>query len=290
MIDEFNKVINYIEEDLLNDHPTGDIEKITGTSDYQFKRMFSFLTGMSLGEYIRNRRLSMACQDLLGGAKVIDVAFKYGYQSTDGFSKAFQEWSGFRPSEVSKKKQEKFFPKLEFSFQIKGGVTMEYRIEKKEAFNIVGVSKRIPIQFKGENKEIIELAQSITEKQRSEMRKLGNLYPNQVVNGSFSFDEQRMNERGSLEHIIGFLTTKESSHEDLTTISVESNLWAIFPTKGEFPKVMQETWARIFSEWLPVSNYELVEAPEISFTNFEDEATEKYSEIWIAVKDKRVEN
>ena len=286
MINEFNQVMNYIDDHLLDDYSVENIEKIVGTSEYHFKRMFSFLTGMSLSEYIRNRRLSMACQDLLTGEKVTDVAFKYCYQSTDGFSKAFQEWSGFRPSEVSKSKKQKFFPKLEFSFQIKGGITMDVRIEKKEAFNIIGVSKRIPIQFEGENNEIIKLAQSISDEQRNEMHRLGDLYPNQVVNASYAFDEQRINEKGTLEHLIGFLTTKKSTRTDLTQISVESNLWAIFPIRGEFPKLMQETWARIFSEWLPESNYELVEAPEISFTNFKDDSEEKYSEIWIAVKKK----
>ncbi|MGX6978135.1 AraC family transcriptional regulator [Vagococcus elongatus] len=286
MLDEFNQVIDYIERHLQEEISQKDIAKITGTSDYHFRRMFSFLTGMSLHEYIRNRRLSVANQDLLLGEKVTDVAFKYRYQSTDGFSNAFLDWSGFRPSEVIKSKRQKFFPKLEFSLKIQGGISMEFRIEKKEPFNIIGVSKRVPMQFEGENDEIIKLAQSITEEQKNEMHKLGNLYPNQVVNASYSFNDQRTDEKGSLEHLIGFLSTEKSDRYDLTQISIDSNLWAIFPIKGTFPSTLQETWARIFSEWLPASKYELVEAPEISFTKFEDNSVEKYSEIWIAVKEK----
>lgn len=288
MLAEFNQVIDYIEDHLQDNISAKTIETITGTSDYHFRRMFSFLTGMPLNEYIRNRRLSMANQDLLLGEKVIDVAFKYRYQSADGFSKAFQDWSGFRPSDISKNKKQKFFPKLEFSFRIQGGISMEFHIEEKEPFRLIGVAKRVSMQFEGQNSDIIQLAQSISDEQKKEMHKLGNLYPHQVINASYNFDEKRFDEKSSLDHLIGFLSTKESSRPDLTQISVDRQLWAIFPVTGEFPSELQKTWARIFSEWLPASRYELVEAPEISFTKYDDDSTIKYSEIWIAVREKMV--
>src|SRR5699024_11254119 len=92
-----------------------------------------------------------------------------------------------------------------------------------------------------------------------------NMEPHQVVNASHNFDEGRMEEKGSLDHIIGFLTTEESGFDKLDVVEVPALTWAIFSSKGAFPETMQETWAKIASEWLPSSDYELVEAPEISF-------------------------
>src|SRR5690625_3103160 len=163
MLKSMNEALVYIESHLNDRIDYTKIERITGTSIYHFRRIFSFLSGMSLGEYIRNRKLSNATFDLQDeGMTVTETAFKYGYESVDGFSRAFKEWSGISPSEVKKKNMLKAFPKLTLQLTIQGGIDMDYRIENKEAFKIVGVKGRIPIQFEGESQEIIKLAQSIT--------------------------------------------------------------------------------------------------------------------------------
>lgn len=282
-----NEALDYIESRLNDEIDYSEVEKITGTSIYHFRRMFSFLAGISLGEYIRNRKLSNATFDLLHeGMSVTETAFKYGYESVDGFSRAFRDWSGISPSEVKKKKMLKAFPKLSFQLTIQGGINMEYKIVKKEAFKIVGLKKRVPIQFKGENQEIIKLAQSITPEQRKKLHSFANIEPNQVVNASFNFDDECMQEKGSLDHMIGFLTTKESGLDEFDVVEVTALTWVIFSSRGEFPKVMQETWGKIASEWLPSSDYELVEAPNISFTGDLSNRSNVYSEIWFAVKKK----
>lgn len=282
-----NEALDYIESRLNDEIDDKELERITGTSVYHFRRMFSFLSGMSLGEYIRNRRLSNATFDLLHeGKSVTETAFKYGYESTDGFSRAFKEWSGINPSEVKKKNMLKAFPKLSFQLTIQGGINMDFRIEKKDAFKIVGVQKRVPIQFEGENQEIMKLAKSITPEQRTKLQSYANIEPNNIVNASYQFDEGRMEEKGSLHHMIGVLTSKESDFEEFDVVDVPAQTWAVFSSKGEFPKVMQETWGKIVSEWLPSSDYELVEAPEISFTGDLSDRNNVYSEIWMAVKRK----
>ncbi|MEW9108105.1 MAG: AraC family transcriptional regulator [Cytobacillus gottheilii] len=288
MLKRMNEALDYIEVHLNDEIDYNEVEKITGTSIYHFRRMFSFLAGMSLGEYVRNRKLSNATFDLQNeGKSVTETAFKYGYESVDGFSRAFREWSGINPSEVKKTNTLKAFPKLSFQLTIQGGNNMDYRIQQKEAFKIVGVKKRVPIKFQGENQEIIKLAQSITPQQREQMRNLANLEPHQVVNASYHFDVERMEEKGSLDHMIGVLTDSQSDFDELDVIEVPKLNWAIFSSKGEFPKSMQETWGKIAAEWLPSSDYELVEAPEISFTGDLSDRSNVYSEIWIAVK-KRV--
>lgn len=279
---ELNRLIDYIEEHLTSDIQLSEVAKQSGISEYHLKRTFSFVAGITLFEYIKNRRLACANVDLVNGASATVTAFAYGYQTLEGFSRAFRDWSGYLPSEVKKSGVCKSYPKLTFHLEIKGGNSMDYRIEEKGTFAIIGVSKRVPIQFVGVNSSIVELAKAITEEQKEEMHRLGDLAPNQVVNASFQFDEGRMEEKGALTHMIGFLTSKIDECKGLEQRIIPGHTWAIFPNQGSFPEVLQTTMANIFSEWLPNSGYELVEAPEISFTKWLNQG-EAYSEVWIAV-------
>lgn len=286
MLESLNRLMDHIDQHLTEDITSQDVTRIVGVSDYHFRRMFSYMAGMTLNEYIRNRRLSEANKDLIHGKSVTDVAYTYGYQSVDGFSRAFRDWCGFLPSEVIKNKIQKSFPKFTFFIDIKGGISMEFKLEQKPSFNVVGVSKRVPIQFEGVNNSIVELAQSITEQQRNEMRQLADLYPHQVLNVSFDFDEGYLEEKGSLTHMIGFATTQENTYKDLEQITIESNLWAVFPNSGPFPETLQETMAKTYAEWLPTSGYELSDLPSISFTKHDGPSDNVYSEVWVAVKSK----
>lgn len=286
MLESLNRLMDHIDQHLTEDITSQDITRIVGVSDYHFRRMFSYMAGMTLNEYIRNRRLSEANKDLIQGKSVTEIAYTYGYQSVDGFSRAFRDWCGFLPSEVIKNKIQKSFPKFTFFIDIKGGISMEFKLEHKSSFNVVGVSKRVPIQFEGVNHDIVELAQSITEQQRSEMHQLADLYPNQVLNVSYDFDESYLDETGSLTHMIGFATTQDNPYEDLEQITIESNLWAVFPNTGPFPKTLQETMAKTYAEWLPTSGYELADLPSISFKKHDGPSDNVYSEVWVAVKPK----
>ncbi|GAB2572853.1 AraC family transcriptional regulator [Gracilibacillus alcaliphilus] len=287
MLKGMNQAMQYIEEHLDKEIEERELEKITGTSIYHFRRLFTFLSGMTLTAYIRNRRLSNAAFDLLReGVSVTDTAFKYGYDSVDGFSRAFREWAGFSPSEVKQQQRQRLrtFPKLTFQLTIQGGINMDYKIVEKEAFKVIGVSKRVPVQFEGVNPEIEQLAKSITDKQWEVMHRHANIEPKKVINASYNFDSDRMQEAGLLDHMIGMLTTEEDLFEDVDVLEVPSQTWAIFSSQGEFPKKLQETWAKIASEWLPASDYQLVEAPEISYIEDYTDLDNVYSEIWIAVK------
>ncbi|EPI39013.1 AraC family transcriptional regulator [Enterococcus faecalis] len=283
MLANLNQAMDYIEEHLTEEVSFDELAKKTGISVYHFKRTFSFIAGMSLAEYIKKRRLAEANLALLAGEKVTDVAFKYGYQSIEGFSRAFRDWSGQAPSEVMKTQIQKTFPKFSFYIDIKGGQSMDVKLIEKPAFQIVGVSQKVPLQYQGENQAIMELAQRITPQQRAEMHTFDDVYPHQVVNASFDFQERRTIEGGEMTHMIGFATSQENTYEDLEQLSVPAHTWAVFPNEGPFPQTLQETWARIFSEWLPSSGYQVVAAPEISFTQYQGPAEAKYSEIWLAV-------
>ena len=287
MLNELNNVIDYIEEHLTEDLSLEVISEYAGVSDYHFRKIFFYLSGLTLSEYIKNRKLSEANKDLLHGDRVTDIAFKYGYQSMDGFTRAFKKWSGFLPSDVAKKGISKIFPKFSFVITVKGGITMEFRIENKPAFNLVGVSKRVPMQFEGVNNEIVKLALSITDQQKAEMHSLQNIEPHEIVNASYEADADFLREEGDLTHLIGILTTENQVSDQLEKVPVEANTWAIFPSEGPFPSTLQETMAKTYSVWLPSSNYEVINAPSFSFTKMDEHKKDyAYSEVWIPVREK----
>lgn len=285
MLKDLNKVIDYIEDHLTDDLSLEIISIYAGVSDYHFRKIFFYLSDITLSEYIKNRKLSEASMNLLHGEKVTDVALKYGYQSMDGFTRAFKKWCGFLPSEVMKNGISKTFPKLSFIITVKGGINMEFRIEDKPAFNLVGVSKRIPMQFEGVNNEIVKLAQSITEEQRKEMHSLQNIEPYEIVNASYEADANFLKEEGDLTHLIGVLTTTNQVSDQLEKVPVDAYTWAIFPNEGPFPSTLQNTMAKVYSEWLLSSDYEVINAPTFSFTKMDrDKKDYAYSEVWIPVR------
>ena len=280
MLKAFNKAMDYIEDHLTENIESQKIAQIALVSDYHFRRMFSYLTGLSLSEYIRKRRLSEAANALLAGTSVTEAAFLYGYDSLEGFSRAFKEWSGRTPKSVQEGKFVPTFSKINFQMTMTGGKSMEVKIVEKPAFKLIGVQKRVKQQYEGVNQEILDFTYTITEEQRKKMRALGDLFPKMPLNISYEADETH------LTHMIGFASTQDNIFEDLVQIEVPENLWAIFSSKGVFPNDFQATWKEIFSQWIPSSDYELVDLPQISFTDWLSEGEEKYSEIWLPLKKK----
>ncbi len=141
-IERFNEAISYIEEHLTEEIDYERLGRIACCSSYHFQRMFTYMAGVPLSEYIRRRKMSLAAVDLQGGnMKIIDVAGKYGYSSPTAFNRAFQTVHGIAPSAVkSEGVSVKSFPPILFKITVKGVEEMNYRIETKDAFRIVGVS------------------------------------------------------------------------------------------------------------------------------------------------------
>src|SRR5690606_17955862 len=123
----------------------------------------------------------------------------------------------------------------------------------------------------GVNQEIVKLAESITDEQRKEMHALQNIEPYEIVNASYDADAHFLKEEGYLTHLIGVLTTENNVSDLLEKVPVEAHTWAVFPNEGPFPSTLQQTMARIYAEWLPGSDYELVDAPLFSFTKMHED-------------------
>jgi AraC family transcriptional regulator len=286
---KMNEAISYIEKNLTNDIDFKEVARLAFCSEYHFQRMFSFLAGVTLSEYIRRRRLTLAAFDLTNSnIRVIDVAIKYGYSSSDSFSRAFQSLHGITPSEARNNGQPlKAYPRMTFQLSIKGGSEMNYRILVKEAFRIVGIKKRVPIVFNGVNSEITDMWKSLDGETISKLKEISNVEPLGLISASTNFSEGRMQEKGELDHYIGVATARECP-EYLTKLEVPNLTWAVFEVVGPFPNTLQDIWGRIYSEWFPSSNYELAEGPEILWNENKDITSPNFrSEIWIPVLKKQ---
>lgn len=284
-LEKMNAAMEYIESHLTEVIDYKEVARKARCSEYHFRRMFPFITGVSLSGYIRRRRLTLSVTDLTETSKNIsDIAKKYGYDSSDAFTRAFKNWHDLTPSEVQKGGQSvKAYPRMTFHLSIQGGIEMQYRIEKKDAFTIVGIMKRVQILFEGANPEIADMWRNLTQNTIDKLKAISNTDPKGLFQASTNFDEGRMDEQGGLDHYIG-VATNHYDGEEFTKLTVPSSSWAVFEIEDSSIENIQNTWGRIFSEWFPEAKYELSEGPEILWKEqMEDPSTEQRSEIWIPV-------
>lgn len=271
-----NKALDYMEEHLCESITVRDIAAHVYTSAAHLQRCFYSLTGLTIGEYIRNRRLTLAGHALCGEkVKVIDVALRYGYDSPESFSKAFSRFHGVTPV---KARQEgvtlKSYDRLVIKIIMEGGSVMDYRIEKKEAFTVVVKAKSI-----GEDsaKEVPAFW--------TEYRKQGldtKLIPLMGICG-----ETRP---GDKDFPYGIGCPEElalAAPEGFTKWTIPEKTWAIFKCVGAMPDAIQNMWTRIYSEWLPQAKYELNPPYDIEYYPDGDMDSPDYvSEIWVPVREK----
>ncbi|MFE7062941.1 GyrI-like domain-containing protein [Sutcliffiella sp. NPDC057660] len=286
LLKSMNDAMRYIENNLTDEIDFKEVARIAHCSEYHFKRMFSFLAGITLSEYIRRRRISLAAFELTNSRmRIIDVAIKYGYSSPDSFTRAFYNLHGVTPSEARNNGQLlKTYPSMTFQLSIRGGDEMNYRIEQKEAFNIVGIMKRVPIIFEGENPEITAMWKSLSMDDIDRLKKISDVKPQGMIQASTNFSEGRMEEKGELDQYIGVATTQECP-VGFSKLEVPALTWAIFDSTGPFPSTLQATWGRIYAEWFPSSTYQIAEGPEILSIKTKDLTSQSVkTEIWIPVK------
>lgn len=279
-----NQALAYIEDTLAGEIDFKQVERLALCSEYHFRRMFSFLAGISLSEYIRRRRLTLAVFDLLhSDASILEVALKYGYQSPDAFTRAFSRVHGMTPSQSRDEGQSlKAYPRMTFQLTIKGGDEMNYRIEEKDGFNIIGLMKRVPLVYRGVNPAIAAMAQALTEDMIATLKALSDVDPRGIISASTNFAEDR-SEGSELDHYIGVATTQEAP-DGFAQLAIPAGTWAVFESVGPFPDTLQDTWAQIYAEWFPSSGYEQVKGPEILWNADKDVTSPTYrSEIWIPV-------
>jgi AraC family transcriptional regulator len=279
LLHDMNTAMKYIEENLTREIDFKVVARLAHCSEYHFKRMFSFLARISLSEYIRRRRLTLAALEFQNhNVKVIDVAMKYGYNSPDSFTRAFLNVHGITPSVARKNgRQLKAYPPMTFQLSIKGGTEMNYRIVEKEGFNVVGVKYEVMMVNEILTPTYESMISAISDNEMKELEASSNIEPYGVVHVSVNYSESKEG-KATFNQYIGAATSKEPL-EKYSVLEVPSLLWAVFEIDGNWEHV-EEQWQRIYSEWLPSSLYELAEGPEILASK------DQKSEIWISIKEK----
>ena len=283
-LEAMNRAMVYIEANLDGEIDFRQVERLALCSEYHFRRTFSFLAGISLSEYIRRRRLTLAAFDLIhSDARVLDTAIKYGYGSADAFSRAFAALHGVTPREARAAGPSlKAFPRMTFQITVQGVSEMNYRIVDKEGFAIVGLMRRVPLIYEGVNPHIAAMWQSLNDELIATLKALSNVEPLGLISASTNFSEGRQ-DGGDLDHTIGVATTLDQP-PGLARLEVPPLTWAVFEAVGPFPETLQNVWGRIYAEWFPSSGYEVVPGPEILWNEGKDTASPAFrSEIWIPV-------
>lgn len=274
-IERLNSAMDYIEEHLTDAIDYEQLGRVACCSAYHFQRMFTYMAGVTLSEYIRRRKMSLAAVDLQGGdMKIIEIAGKYGYNSPTAFNRAFQAIHGIAPSAVKGEGVSvKSFPPLTFKITIKGAEEMNYRIETKDAFRIIGVSSPLHQQIEENFAIVPQMWQDAVT--NGTLEKLGGLMdapPMGLLGVSACSGED-------WKYFIAVSSTKTDT--DFEEYIVPASTWAIFPGAGTNLSV-QELERRIVTEWLPTSGYEYANAPDIEVYINPDPQDAKY-EVWIPV-------
>ncbi len=283
-IKDMNEALEYIEQNLENSISSEDVARKAHLSKFHFLRIFNILTGMTLGEYIRQRRLSLAVREVVSTKhKIIDIALKCGYETPEAFTKAFKKLHNMSPSEARKtKKNLKAFPPLSFQIIVKGEEKMNYKIVKKEQFKVAGIKTHVT-NNNGENFKIIprfwdeiekDGSRSILEKNKGKLGIMGICY-------NFNM------ETNEFDYIIAIEGDNIHGLENYDVVNIKSNTFAIFESIGSMPNAIQDVWKRIFAEWFPATKYEHADGPELEVYYPGDPSSNQYkSEVWIPIIDK----
>lgn len=291
-ITKIQKAINYIEDHLMDEINYIDIAKHIYTSSYEFHRMFSFVTGMTVNTYIRNRRLSLAANDLLeSNVRVIDVALKYGYETPESFTKAFSRFHGIAPKYVKENHAKlTLFNPLVIKIYIEGGRSMNYRIvqTKKQRFISIIKSFNNEIINDENNHDVPDFWQEcINNKIIDELLKLRK----EGKKDLYGLCSPALEGASTFEYGIGVLIdedTLEITNEEMERLGfafwdVVEGTYAVFECLGIDAKCISDTWTKFYKEFLPQTGYSALDATDYE-VYFENGREGLFCELWIPIK------
>jgi len=117
-----NDAIDFIEANLTGKVDYIKTAKVACSSLSRFQNIFLFITNITPSEYVRRRRMALSAEELLNSKiKIIDLSYKYGYESPEAFTRSFKAFHGISPSDVRKYCKFIEYPRISFQLQIKGG-------------------------------------------------------------------------------------------------------------------------------------------------------------------------
>lgn len=284
------RAIDYIELHLADDIDYETMAKKAYSSQFHFQRIFSIVCGMTVGEYIRRRRLSVSASDLISNNdKVIDVAMRYGYDTPEGFTRAFTNFHGVTPTEAKRGKCVKSFSRLSVKLILSGGSTMDYRIEKLDNFKIICKRKQVSSQDGMTATPDISAFWDECRKDGTTQRLAGYIPEDTRLRGLIGVCFGILGEN-EFPYVIGSeYDGRPVEDSEFEIIEIPAATYAVFTIKGKIPDVYPEAYKKIYTEFFPQSDkYEYYNGVEIEVYHSEDPDDPNYeTEAWIAVKEIR---
>ena len=292
MIEELERTIEYIENNLLKDIKINKLSKYVGMSSYQLQRSFQILTGYSIGEYIRNRRLYLAAVELASSkAKIIDIAYKYGYETPESFTKAFSKFHYNTPSKVKQGGSYINFYRIKVKIVINQGEEMNVKITPMFPIKLIGFEKEF--SFETSYQEIPKFWDDICAKHCSRIYagqepitpEEHAIVDNCIGEYAICIDDNSKN----FKYMVAGRYAGGEVPKGMKLIELEKGDWAVFDCYGPNPKTLQDTNTKIFNEWIPNNkDYEVRANYNIEWYDCTGDMSDEnyHSAIWIPVKKK----
>ncbi len=285
-IQRLNRAIRYVESNLSGDLTPQDVAAKANMSSFHFQRTFSVVTGVTLAEYIRRRKLTLAARELMEGERILDTAVKYGYESQASFTRAYRNMHGFTPGTTRNPGVTvKAYPPLVFNLTIQGEHSMDYEIRNIGEITVAGEMR--PISSKdGENYKVIPQFWQDVMTDGSFGKLMKKADPKGVLRGAgLGICIDYSEEQEEFNYIIGMEPAAGTDLGALTVRTIPAFTWAVFRGEDPLPDGIQKLWKRIFSEWFPATEYSHVDGPELElyFDPIKEGGNMRY-EVWIPVE------
>lgn len=275
----FNKALEYIDNHLDSNIESSEIYRITSYSYDVFARIFSIISGISLGEYIRSRKLSKAAEDLQEGrGNIAEVAMAYGYSSPDSFSYAFKKFHGISPSDVKSGQSFHVAQPLRFSVTISGG-EFDASIKEKESFKLVGISQNL-----SPDEMSIEVWQNLGQKLQE---KIGYIKSESMEMYGLYFQTE---ENTEIQYMIAYhlsdnVVEKQAIQMGLTVIEIPAMKYAVLGLEGEVPANIHSAWNYLVGVFLPQEGYKYADSYELELYHGNNvKSSDFYIELWVPIK------
>ncbi|EXU65263.1 AraC family transcriptional regulator [Streptomyces sp. PRh5] len=284
MLERLNEALDHIDSRLDQRIEVAELARIAMTSEYHFRRLFSALAGISLSEYVRRRRLTLAGAEVLAGERtLLEIAVRYGYGSGEAFARAFRAMHGVGPGEARRAGASlSSQPRMSFRLIVEGSSSMRYRVVEKERFQVVGKKVRVPLVHEGVNPAIAEFIRGLGQETIRRIAALSDQEPEGILGVSDNLDPSRA-EGTELDYYHG-VVTGAAAPEDLDALTVPAGAWAVFENSGPFPQALQYLWRDVFTQWFPSNPYQSRPGPEILRTRLSPDGARADAELWIPVE------
>ena len=275
-LESLQKALDFIENNITDtaELTSFEVANEVFSSEYNFRRIFSVITGYTVGEYIRNRRLSLAGEELIvSNVKIIDLAVKYGYDTAESFTKAFTRFHGITPSAMKKSKSgAKSFSRIMLKIEATGGTMLDYSFEVTAPIYIAGYNKIFPpASFEQNSITIPEFVKECCDKSFDKLMSVSadNMFKGCVLG-------YRDEIEGNLRFTFGVSCSESHSDDELTITKIPPCKWIKFKCIENEAKAMQKLWYRIYTEIMPFFSYKLADNITLEVSSVQNNVNEKY--------------